>query len=131
MNEEARKRAAHTRVPLPEPSRANQRWSMDFVSDRLADGCWFRILTVVDQYTRECLCIYADRSQTGEKVVGHMKRLVAVRGVPESITTDNSRGRRWTYGRIKRLLRWTLFGPAGPSKTATLKASTDDSGTNA
>jgi putative transposase len=83
------KRAAHTRVPLPEPSRANQRWSMDFVSDRLADGRWFRILRVVDQYTRECLCIYADRSQTGEKVVGHMQRLAALRGVPESITTDN------------------------------------------
>ena len=83
------KRAAHTRVPLPEPSRPNQRWSMDFVSDRSTDGRWFRILTVVDQYTRECLCVYADRSQTGEKVVEHMKRLAAVRGVPESITTDN------------------------------------------
>jgi putative transposase len=62
---------------------------MDFVSDRLTDGRWFRILTVLDQYTRECLCIHADRSQTGEKVVEHMKRLVAGRGAPESITTDN------------------------------------------
>jgi putative transposase len=44
---------------------------------------------VVDQYTRECLCAYADRSQTGEKVVVQMKRLVALRGVPESIMTDN------------------------------------------
>jgi putative transposase len=83
------KRAARVRVPLGEAKRANQRWSMDFVSDRLADGRWFRILTVVDQYTRECLCAYADRSQSGEKVVEQMKRLVAVRGVPESITTDN------------------------------------------
>ena len=58
-------------------TRSNQRWSMDFVSDRLADGRWFRILTVVDQYTRECVCAYADRSQTGEKVVEQMKRLVA------------------------------------------------------
>ena len=84
-----KKRSAHTRVPLPEPGRPNQRWSMDFVSDRLADGRWFRILTVVDQYTRECLCAYADRSQTGEKVVTQMKRLAAMRGMPESITTDN------------------------------------------
>ena len=83
------KRAAHTRVPLPEALWPNQRWSMDFVSDRLSDGRWFRILTVVDQYTRECLCSYADRSQTGEKVVAQMKRLVAMRGAPESITTDN------------------------------------------
>ena len=83
------KRAAHARVPLPEAARPNQRWSMDFVSDRLVDSRWFRILTVVDQYTRECLCIHADRSQTGEKVVEHMKRLVAEHGSPESITTDN------------------------------------------
>lgn len=83
------KRAAHARVPLPEAARPNQRWSMDFVSDRLADNRWFRILTVVDQYTRECLCIHADRSQTGEKVVENMKRLVVERGAPESITTDN------------------------------------------
>src|SRR4051812_10956841 len=84
-----RKRAAHARVPLPEAARPNQRWSMDFVSDRLTDGRWFRILTVVDQYTRECLWIHADRSQSGEKVVAHRRRLTAMRGVPESITTDN------------------------------------------
>jgi putative transposase len=84
-----KKRSTQARVSLPEASRPNQRWSMDFVSDRLADGRWFRILTVVDQYTRECLCAYADRSQTGEKVVVQMKRLVALRGTPESITTDN------------------------------------------
>jgi putative transposase len=83
------KRAVQARVPLPGAARPNQRWSMDFVSDRFADGRWFRILTVVDQYTRECLCLYADRSQTGEKVVEQMKHLVALRGAPESITTDN------------------------------------------
>jgi putative transposase len=83
------KRASHARVPLPAAVRPNQRWGMDFVSDQLADGRWFRILTVIDQYTRECLCAYPDRSQTGERVVEHMRRLVARRGAPESITTDN------------------------------------------
>jgi putative transposase len=83
------KRAAHARVPLPAATRPNQRWSMDFVSDRLTNNRWFRILTVVDQYTRECLCIQADHLQTGEKVVEHMNHLVARRGRPESITTDN------------------------------------------
>lgn len=62
------KRVAQTRIKLAEARYPNQRWSMDFVSDRLMDGRWFRILTVVDQYTRECLCAHADRSQTGEKV---------------------------------------------------------------
>ncbi len=93
------KRAAHTRVPLPEPVRANQRWSMDFVSDRFADGKWFRILTGVDQFTRECRCAYADRSQTGEKVVEQMKRLVKLRGAPESITTDNGLNARAFFDR--------------------------------
>jgi putative transposase len=62
---------------------------MDLVSDRLGDHRWFRLVTVVDQYPRECLCRQADRSQTGEKVVAQMKRLVKLRGVPESMTTDN------------------------------------------
>ena len=84
-----KKRSGHTRVPLPEATRVNQRWSMDFVSEKLVDGRWFRILTVVDQYTRECLCAHADRSQTGEKVVTQMKHIGLLRGLPESITTDN------------------------------------------
>lgn len=83
------KRSGQLRVALPAASGVNQRWSMDFVSDRLADGRWFRILTVIDQYTRECLCSYADRSQTGDKVVEQMKQLVKLRGAPESITADN------------------------------------------
>jgi putative transposase len=62
---------------------------MDFVSERLTDGSWFRILTIVDQYTRECLCMHADRSQTGEKVAEQLDRLIAHRGAPESITSDN------------------------------------------
>jgi putative transposase len=49
------KRTAQVRVLLSEATRPNQRWSMDFVSDRFADGRWFRVLTVVHQYTRECL----------------------------------------------------------------------------
>jgi putative transposase len=84
-----RKRAAQVRITLPEATFANQRWSMDFVSERLTDGRWFRILTIVDQYTRECLCMHADRSQTGEKVAEQLDRLIAFRGAPESITSDN------------------------------------------
>jgi hypothetical protein len=86
---------------------------MDFVSDRLTDGRWFRILTVVDQYTRECLCIYADRSQTGEKVVEHMKRLAIMRGVPESITTDNVLNARRFLLRDAVIVRTARSGQAG------------------
>jgi len=83
------KRAAQARIQLAAARYPNQRWSMDFVSDRLVDGRWLRILTVVDQYIRECLCAHADRSQTGEKVAAQLQRVIAWRGAPESITSDN------------------------------------------
>jgi putative transposase len=70
--------------------RPNQRWSMDFVSDKLADGRSFRILTVVDQFTRECLGLEADRSMTGKKVAEALQKTKQERGrLPESITVDN------------------------------------------
>ena len=46
-------------------------------------------MTLLDQYTRECLCIHADRSRTGEKSVKDMKRLIGLRSAPESITSDS------------------------------------------
>ena len=71
-------------------ARPNQCWSMDFVSDKLADGRSFRILTVVDQFTRECVALEADRSMTGMKVAQALERVRQERGrLPESITVDN------------------------------------------
>jgi putative transposase len=116
-----KKRSRHLRVPLPEPTRPNQRWSMDFVSDRMADGRWFRILTVVDQYTRECLCTYADRSQTGEKVVVQMERLTLLRGLPESITTDNGgefAGKAMETWAYKNGVKLDLIRPGKPVENA-------------
>lgn len=70
--------------------RPNQRWSMDFVSDKLADGRSFRALTIVDQFTRECVGLEADRSMTGKKVAEVLERAQRERGfLPESITVDN------------------------------------------
>jgi putative transposase len=62
---------------------------MDFMSDRVADGRYFRILTVVDQFTRECLCLVADQSLTGEKVAQALAPVVIQRGAPRSITLDH------------------------------------------
>ncbi len=70
--------------------RPNQCWSMDFVSDKLADGHSFRILTVIDQFTRECVGLQADRSMTGMKVAQALERAREERAsLPESITVDN------------------------------------------
>jgi putative transposase len=86
-----RKLARRQRAMTTEAAaRPNQRWSMDFVSDRLADGRSFRILTVVDQFTRECVGLEADRSMTGKKVAEVLERAQQERGsLPESITVDN------------------------------------------
>jgi putative transposase len=63
-----KKAASRQRVPLGLAAKPNERWSMDFVSDRLVNDRWFRVLTAVDQFTRECLLLYADRALSGEKV---------------------------------------------------------------
>ena len=85
-----RKMARRRPVPIGVAARPNQCWSMDFVSDKLADGRSFRILTVVDQFTRECVKLEADRSMTGMKVVQALERAQQERGsLPKSITVDN------------------------------------------
>jgi putative transposase len=84
-----RERAQRQRIPLGQAARPNQKWSMDFVAQRLPDGRWIRVLTVVDQFTRECLNLFADSSLTGEKVATALNKVVSQRGVPQSITVDN------------------------------------------
>ena len=60
------KRAVGTRAPMALPQGPNQRWSFDFVSDTLTDGRWLRVLAVVEDFTRECLCLLADTSLSGK-----------------------------------------------------------------
>ena len=84
-----RKIASRARVPGPPAERINQRWSMDFTSDRLVDGRAFRILTAVDQYSRECLLLEADTSISGTKVVTYLEHLSQQRPLPQGITVDN------------------------------------------
>lgn len=81
--------ARRNRVPQAVATAPNHRWSMDFMHERVADGRGFRILTVVDQFTRECLCLVADQSLTGEKVAQALEPVVAQRGAPRAIIVDN------------------------------------------
>ena len=84
-----RKRASQLRVPLATATAANQRGSMGFVTERLENGRYFRILTLIDQFSRECLLLWADVSLTGQKVVFCLQKLTAGRGLPLAITVDN------------------------------------------
>ena len=75
---------------------------MDFVSDQLFDGRRFRALTLVDNYSRECLEIEVGQNLKGIDVVAVMERIKALRGVvPQRIQCDNGSefiSRRWTSG---------------------------------
>ncbi len=74
----------------PEVECPNACWSMDFVADSLFDGRRFRALTIVDNYSRECLAIEAGQSIKGQDVAAVMKRLVKERGVPDRIQCDKT-----------------------------------------
>ena len=84
-----KERAQRQRVAQGSAMRPDQKWSMDFVAQRLPDGRWIRVLTVVDQYTRECVALVADNSLSGEKVATALDKALLLRNVPESITVDN------------------------------------------
>lgn len=84
-----RKRVAVPRTPVPAPTRVNERWSMDFVSDALGNGRKIRALTLVDDFTRECPVIEVDFSLPGERVVRVLDRLARTRGLPTSIRCDH------------------------------------------
>lgn len=85
-----RKRIAiHERKPQTKSQRPNDRWSMDFMSDQLADGRCFRTLNIVDDFTRESLAIEVDVSMSGQRVARVLDQVVEERGKPKSIVVDN------------------------------------------
>jgi putative transposase len=71
------------------PRAANQRWSLDFASDTLTDGRRLRILIVVDDFSRECLCLVADTSISGTRVCRELDAIAARRGKPLKCVSDN------------------------------------------
>ena len=84
-----RKRALGTRAPLGSPQGPNQRWSLDFVSDSLIDGRRFRILCVIDDFSRECLATVVDNSTPGTRVARELDRIAEARGLPCLVVSDN------------------------------------------
>ena len=77
------------RVPMPMVTRANQRWSMDFVSDQLATGRRFRIFNLGDDFTRECVGQIVDFSISGERVARYLDEVSTTRELPDEIVLDN------------------------------------------
>jgi putative transposase len=115
-----RKRALGTRAAILLPHAINQRWSLDFVSDTLSDGRRFRILCVVDDFSRECLATVVDTSLSGVRVVRELERLGIERAMPQVVVSDNGTELtsgavlRWTTGR----LAWHYIEPGKPVQNA-------------
>ena len=116
-----RKRALGTRAPMAMPDRPNQRWSLDFVSDAFVCGRRFRILAVVDDFSRECLALVADTSLSGARVARELDAIVAVRGRPATVVSDNGTELtstailRWSQ---ERRIDWHYIAPGKPTQNA-------------
>lgn len=84
-----RKLPPRERKPLPQPSRPNEHWGMDFIHDSCIDGRAIRCLVIEDIFSRSPLVIEVDSSISGAKVVAALNRLALTRGLPDFITVDN------------------------------------------
>lgn len=77
------------RKPREGASKPNEVWAMDFVSDQLEDGTAYRVLNIIDEYTREVLLSYADTSIGSKQLLDWLDVLVEEHGKPESLRSDN------------------------------------------
>jgi len=119
-----RKRALGTRAPMELPQGINQRWSLDFVSDTLADGRRFRILCIVDDFSRECLATVVDTSLSGARVVRELDRITLERATLGVIVSDNGTELtsvtvlRWAADRVG----WHYIQPGKPVQNAFIES---------
>ncbi len=84
-----RRKACRIRQPRPSAERINDCWSMDFMADELFDGRRLRVLTIVDNFTRESLAIEVNQRMTGCDIARVLNRLGTERALPKSIRVDN------------------------------------------
>jgi putative transposase len=108
-------------VSGPVATRANERWSIDFVSDCVSTGRVIRMLTVVDDCTRECPAIEVDTSLGGLRVRRVLDRIASERGLPEAIVLDNGpefRGRALAAWSEERRVRLEFIQPGKPAQNA-------------
>ena len=119
------RRALGPRAPLVLPHGPHQRWSLDFVHDQLSDGRRFRILAVVDDFTRECLCLVADTSLSGLRVGRELDTIIARRGKPAGCVSDN--GTELTSMAILRWsqdtgVEWHYIAPGKPQQNTFIES---------
>ncbi|MGA9207917.1 MAG: IS3 family transposase [Terriglobales bacterium] len=121
----SRRKAVGTRAPILVEAKPNARWSLDFVHDQLACGRRFRILNIVDEVTRECLAAIPDISISGKRVARELTMLVAWRGKPRMIVSDN--GTEFTSNAIlgwtkEHKVEWHYIAPGKPMQNGYIES---------
>ncbi len=89
LRRKKRKRLIRLQCVFPKANASNEEWALDFATDALASQRHLRILSVVDVFTRECLALEPDTSLGSVRVIRVLERIIAERGAPQRIRTDN------------------------------------------
>jgi len=121
----SRRKAVGTRTPILVEARPNARWSVDFIHDQLACGRRFRILTIVDDVTRECLAAIPDTSISGRRVARELSTVIAERDKPRMIVSDN--GTELTSNAIlswtqEHKVEWHYIAPGKPMQNGYIES---------
>jgi putative transposase len=119
------RRAVDERAPIVLPAAPNQRWSLDFLADQLDNGRRYRILAVLDDFSRECLAAVVDTSLPGMRVVRELDRLVALRGSPAAMVND--KGTELTGNAVlrpaqERGVAWHCIAPGKPMQNGLVES---------
>ena len=120
-----KRRISQIRLELPQATKPNQRWSMDFMQVALSGGRRFRLLCVIDQFTKECLLIGLDFCISGVRVARELDWLLLTRGKAEAITVDNGPEfagialDRWAY---KNQVKLDFIRPGKPVENAYIES---------
>ncbi len=120
-----RKYASWVRVPLPRPLGPNEQWTLDFVTDARADGRRFRVLTVLDVFSRQCLALDAATHFPAARVTLVLDRIIGQRSQPSVMTLDNGpefAGRHFDAWAYHRGIRLDFIRPGRPVENAFIES---------
>mgnify|MGYP001825051472 CR=1 FL=1 len=125
-----RKKLTRPRIPLSVPTGVNERWSVDFVSDQLANGRRIRVFNIVDDFSRECVAQVVDFSISGLRLTRELDRISERRPLPSKIVCDNGPEltcKAMFFWAKKRGIKLHFISPANLPKTRSSRASTASS----
>lgn len=125
LKRKSRKKALGTRMERQTVSRPNERWALDFVCDQLADGRRIKLMTVVDECTRESLRVTVARSIRGSDVTNELDQIIAERGKPQEIQSGNGTEftsnavQQWAY---RNGIEWKFIEPGKPIQNSYIES---------